>query len=68
MLCLEPSLYRLTIVCSLAQRLQRSFIICFLHVKKTKKLCGVGVSKFTEGGNIFIYVPVHLNCAGIYHS
>jgi hypothetical protein len=49
--------YRLTIACSLAQsqRLQRSNIICFIHVKKTKKrLHGVRVSKFTEGGNIFI--------------
>jgi hypothetical protein len=51
MLWLEP---RLTIACSLAQWLQRSYIICFIHVKKTKKLYGVGVSKFTEGGNIFI--------------
>jgi hypothetical protein len=39
MLCLEP---RLTIACSPAQRLQRSYIICFIHVKKTKKLYGVG--------------------------
>jgi hypothetical protein len=51
MLWLEP---RLTIDCSLAQRLQRSYIICFIHVKKTKKIVRGGVSKFTEGGNIFI--------------
>jgi hypothetical protein len=33
--------YRLTIACSLAQRLQRSYIICFnsfIHVKITKKI------------------------------
>jgi hypothetical protein len=34
--------YRLTVACSLAQRLQRSFIICFTHVKKTKKCTGWG--------------------------
>jgi hypothetical protein len=41
MLWLEP-IYRLTKACSLAQRLQKSYDICFIHVKKTNKLYGVG--------------------------